>query len=157
MLKGMYAVFLGLTIVTFVGVGVATFYPSPDFPEPQAEFSELEFRQDLTAEEAEELADIRKADEAAWDEYSEKENTYNRNVAIVLMVAAISLLAVSFLKTQNLSSIREGLLLGGIFTLFYSLMRGIASGDDIARFLVVTAGLVVAIWVGMRRFRTAEE
>lgn len=154
MIKLMYSVFLGLTIVMFVGVGVATFYPEPAEPNDYAGQNINMLSGEPTDEE---IAQIEKTqDEMAqrWDEHDTQMKDYSRNVAIITMIIATALLFIAVTQAEKFGgiSISEGVLLGGIFTLLYSLVRGLMSGDDIIRFLVISAGLVIALWLGKVKF-----
>ncbi len=55
------------------------------------------------------------------------------------------------------SIISDGLLLGGVFTLGYSIIRGFAGDDDKFRFFVVIVGLVVTVVLGDLKFIRDEE
>lgn len=48
--------------------------------------------------------------------------------------------------------INGGIMLGGLFTLFYGLMRGFASQDSKYSFVAVSVGLVIVLFLGYRRF-----
>lgn len=152
MIKLMYSVFLGLTIVMFVGVGVSTFYSSPVEPDYIEENITFVDGEPVPIEENAEMKEVREQYDKDRDAYDEAMQDYSRNVAIVTMIIATALLFISVTKAEKLAAIGEGVLLGGIFTLLYSLMRGLMSGDDIVRFLVITVGLVIALWLGKVKF-----
>lgn len=149
MVKVIYSVFLGLIIVTFVGVGVSTFYPSPEQP-VQPDIDEIYYEGEI--DETEEVRQARLKSEADWEQYDIAEKDYNRNVAIITMVISIALLYGGLSKSEQLAGISEGLLLGGILTLLYSIIRSLMSEDSIARFAVIAVGLVVALWLGNQKF-----
>jgi len=48
--------------------------------------------------------------------------------------------------------IADGLLLGGLLTLIYSVMRGFGTEDNILRFIVVTVGLIISLFLGYVKF-----
>lgn len=157
MIKLMYTVFLGLTIVIFVGVGVATFYPSPVAPEYLEESIAFIDGEPVPIEEDAEMEAVREQYDKDQEAYEEAMRDYGRNVAIVGMVIATALLFIGVTQAEKLSAIGEGVLLGGIFTLLYSLVMGMVSGDDIVRFLVVTIGLIVGLWLGKIKFMPKSE
>jgi len=134
----------------FVGVGVSTFYTGPQYPKEPDEVAYIDVYEN--GETTEEIKQARKDYDKAWDAYQDEEKDYSRVVAIVTMVFALVLLYLGISQAEKLVGISEGVLLGGIFTLFYSLIRGLMSGDDIVRFLVIAVGLVIALWLGNKKF-----
>lgn len=147
MLKFIYSFFLGLLLVIFVGMGVATFYPAPKAPEYPTTLTQ---RADpgYTPEEKK----IDAAYQKQSQDYNKKFQAYNRNVSIIVLVAAIVLLVVSLMLHSRISVLADGLLLGGTFTLVYSIGRSFASEDPKYSFVVVSVGLVVTLAVGYLKF-----
>lgn len=82
---------------------------------------------------------------------------YNRNVALIAIVASIITLFVSLTFFKQILLIADGLLLGGVFTLIYSIIKGIASDDDKFRFLMVSAGFIIAVVLGYLKLITKTE
>jgi len=152
MIKSMYSVFLGLILVMFVGVGVSTFYSSPVEPDHVEEDIAFVNGEPVPTEETSEMKEIRAQYDKDWDTYDGAMQDYSRNVAIITMILATILLFVSVTQAERLGAISEGVLLGGIFTLLYSLIQGLMSGDDIVRFMVITVGLIIALWLGKQKF-----
>lgn len=148
MLKLIYTVFLGILLALFVGVGVSVFYPAPEFPDaPDA----------VKYGSYDEWSDEQIAEQEAYDrsieEYQEnQEQPYNRNVSVVVTVLAIAFMAIGVTYSHKLDVLADGTLLGGIFTLLYGMGRGLASDDEIFRFLVITVGVVVALGLGYIKF-----
>lgn len=146
-LKLVYIFFLGLLIAGFVGVGVSTFYPGPKMPDyptslPSPVTNEVSAKE--TA--AQNNYDIK------YKQYTADSKSYNRNVSIVILVAAVVLLTVSILTEKKIQIISDGVMLGGLFTLVYSIGRSFASANSKYVFLVITVGLVVVIYLGYHRF-----
>jgi len=151
MIKLVYTLFLSLLIVTFVGVGIAAFYPAPlppkndlvrsvRVPEGGVEEPVLVKDEKLDQEQIE-------LNQAEWEEYREVEQQHNRNVAIISLVLAVITITVgTFILSKFI--IADGLVLGGLFTLLYSIIRGFQSRDDIFRFIVVTVSLIITIILG---------
>ena len=77
---------------------------------------------------------------------------------IIALVAAIVLLAGS-LALERLPNkvLVNGVLLGGLFTLLYSVIRGFASEDSKMTFIAVSIGLAIAIYLGYHRFSLRAE
>ena len=61
-------------------------------------------------------------------------------------------MASGLLLAEKLDAIADGLLIGGLFTLVYSIGWGFSAEDNTYRFLVVTVGLLVALGLGYAKF-----
>lgn len=150
MLKVVYAFFVGLLLAIFVGVGISTFYTAPQPP-----------REPIYGRPAAQTdAEIDKAQQeavAAQEEYSKQVSTYNRNVSIIALVAAVVFVAAGLMLASRINILSDGLLLGGVFTLIYSLGRGFMTDENTYRFMIVTAGLVVALVLGYIKFIKPEQ
>jgi len=140
-----YTFFLGLILALFVGLGISTFYPGPKAPEYKTipVSKEVPGSVDMEAQ---------KQYEEEYQAYSKKSQEYNRNVSIISLVSAVTLLAVSLLFEKRNGVIANGVLLGGLFTLLYSVGRGFYSEDSKLTFITVSVGLLVALYLGYRRF-----
>jgi xanthine/uracil permease len=79
-------------------------------------------------------------------------NVCNRNVSIAILVASITLLSISIVFERKIKLISDGIMLGGLFTLLYSIGRGFASDDGKYVFVVVSICLVVVLYLGYHRF-----
>ena len=140
-----YTFFLGAMLALFVGLGISTFYEAPKPPE---------FPITLESKAAQTPADtakIQKYEEESRN-YQKVSQTYNRNVSIIALVCAVILLAVSLAFERYNAVIANGVLLGGLFTLLYSIGRGFASQDSKMTFATVSIGLLIALYLGYRRF-----
>ncbi len=149
LLKLVYTLFIGVLLSIFIGVGISTFYPSPEAP-GYVEFSNPEGKV-TTAQEEQQWSEYDKKSRA----YEEAIKPYSRNVSIIALIAAVLLLASSaYAEKRKIGVIADGIMLGGFFTLLYSLGRGFTAQDDKYVFLVVTVGLAFALYVGYHRFAT---
>jgi hypothetical protein len=61
-------------------------------------------------------------------------------------------MAVSLVLGDSVTVLSNGILLGGLFTMLYGVGWGLASGNSIARFLVLVAALVVSLVLGYLKF-----
>jgi hypothetical protein len=157
-LKFLFIVFIGALIAFFVGVGIDTFYPAP--PNPSAmetrAVKPVPVAVDKTGAPTPE--DIKLMNEEAarqqvlWDNYNKELRGYNRNVSIIALIAAVIIVVGALIFMIPLQFIVDGLLLGGVATLFYSIIRGFQAEDKYYRFIVVTAGLAVVIGAAYWRF-----
>lgn len=145
-LKLVYTFFLGLLVAIFIGVGINTFYPGPKAPVYPVELNT--YGKDPTSEELEK--------QRQWDKSMEQHNNlmkpYNRNVSLIALVAAVLLLAISLVYENRIKVMADGVMLGGLFVLLYSLGRGFASEDSKYVFVVVTVGLATVLYLGYHRF-----
>jgi len=153
-LKFIYTFFIGILLVLFIGFGIAAFYEEPEYPEQSAKLryplAEYQIAKDSTS-----TAELREEQiklDKLTDEYQREIELYNRNVSVIGLVSAIIYLIVSLLLSKKFALISDGLLLGGVFTLLYSIGRGFASNDSKFQFLAVTIGLVVALVLGYIKF-----
>lgn len=149
MVTKLYTLFLGLLVALFVGVGIAALYPGPTAPEPPAVLSKP-----AVAPGATESADsIRQQNDfqQAQDNYQANLKTYDRNVSIMALAAAVLLLGLGLTVFKAVPLMDDSLTLGAVFILIYSIVRGF-SNDNSFRFLVVSVGLAMASWLGYVRF-----
>ncbi len=145
MLKFVYSLFLGLLLVFFIGVGISAFYPEPEYPK---------FRPGLiTEKQSSAQTDAINAEiQKDQDEYTKKSLEYSRNVSIIVLVFAVALLVAGLALAKNVDVLANGMLLGGTFSLIYSIGRGFVSQDAKYTFVVVSIGLVVTMLVGYLKF-----
>ncbi len=147
-LKAIYVVFLGLIIALFCGLGVAAFYQQPKEPKaPIVTSQTVEQKQGLVADQAQinYENEFRKYEE-------EKLRPYNRNVSIITLVMATVILVVSLLLSTKLPILSDGILLGAVFTLIYSIIRGISAGNPRFTFIIVSVGLAITVFIGFWKF-----
>lgn len=149
-----YTFFIGILIAVFVGVGIAAFYPEPKSPETPAELKV--YRAPIDSEEkteqTEELMRVQKQYDAEIEIYQKDLQIYNRNVSMIALAAAVLILVISLTLLKELLVLADGLLLGGVITLLYSVVRVFGSGDDKIRFVVVAVGLAVSLALGYIKF-----
>lgn len=155
LLKFVYTIFVGILLAIFVGVGIAAFYPEPKYPEPPFSMkyprpvSAPDFKEATPS--AQELKEQQEYDKKTMD-HQKKIEEYNKNVSSISVAAAILMLVISLTLFKQILVIADGLLLGGVLTLLYSIIRGFQSGDPMFRFLVVSVGLFVALILGYLKF-----
>lgn len=149
-IRWLYTIFLAALLVTFVGVGIAAFYKAPKSPEYPIEMKYPE-TQPVTSPSAMTITRQREFD-AKQQEFIAKNETYNKNVSTIAIIAALIVLVLSISLLSKILYLSDGLLLGGVLILGYAIIRGFGSGDEIFRFIVVTIGLIVAIFIGYWKF-----
>ena len=148
MIKPIYTLFLALLVALFMGLGIDAFYPAPEAPQYPDELNQFKPELEETAEQ-----------KIIWEEYNqarekfdEELKIYNRNVSIISLVASIILLVLSLTLLNKIDMIADGILLGGVFTTLYSIIRGLMSENSQFRFLIVAVGLVIALVLGYIKF-----
>ena len=146
MLKFIYVMFLGLILALFVGFGIEAFYPTPKSPEyPKA----LNYIKDSPT--AEQMKIQEEYDKAQTEAQKSQEN-HAKNASIVSLIASIVFLILSLTVLTKIDIISEGVLQGGLVTLFYGIGLGLGSGNSMYRFIVITLGMIIALILGYFRF-----
>jgi len=170
-IKALYCVFLGVLVVLFVAWAVTALYPIPQWETEYPGIEEYESGpQEPSAQQLEGLTPAeRKAKfqryEAERKEYevreakrarlqtalSKKVDRHDRNVSLISLLVAVAVMALSVGLSAKLPVISEGLLLGGLFTLIYSIGWSFVRTPKIA-VIPVGVGLIVTIALGYKRF-----
>ena len=146
MIKIVYAFFIGILLAIFVGMGIAAFYEQPALPKYPTELNLM--GKEPTAQQHQ----LQKDFDAKQEAWNEKMKPYNRNVSIMALVAAVILVAVVLIFDKKIKVIADGVMLGGVFTLIYSMGRGFASNSSKYSFTIVSIGLAIALALGYMRF-----
>ena len=149
LLRAIYVVFLGLIIALFIGLGIAAFYETPKRPEQSSLAQETNYAKEPTPQ----AIEAQKAFEKQMKDYEEnKMGPYNRNVAIITIVAAVIILTIGLLFSIRFMILADGMLLGGVFTLIYSVIRAAQANNIRFTFIIVAVALVVTIALGYWKF-----
>ncbi len=152
-IKFIYTLFLALLIALFVGLGIDTFYPGPETPKYPLELDQVK----QGCEETIEQQTLRKEFNEAQEKFMEELKPYNRNVSIISLVASIIILVSSLTLLAKIKMIADGILLGGVFTTMYGIMRGLMSESSYFRFLIVVVGMIIALGLGYIKFIRPKE
>lgn len=147
-IKIIYTLFLGLLVALFVGLGIDAFYPGPQMPQYPIE---LENRK-IECPESPQQEAVRIQFNQEQREYTEAFKPYSRNVSIISLVSAIIILIISLTLLSKIKMIADGILLGGVFTTIYSIIRGLMTENSQFRFLIVVIGLIIAFVLGYIKF-----
>lgn len=153
MLRALYVIAIGLLFAGFIGFGVATFYPAPEFPECGRESEKVipapgETSVQLTPAEQAEADACKKLQDA----FQEESSIYSRNLSIIFLLASVVVIAISLFGLGKIDVIGDGITLGGVFLLFTSLVTSLGNESGLFRFLTVTVGLVVVIFLSYWKF-----
>lgn len=147
MVKVIYAFFLGILLAIFIGVGISVFYAEPT-PPKAPEFSYVGKDGLNQQQQAQEQA----FEKTRQDYEKNKLQPYNRNVSIIALISAVIFVTIGLLLEHKINVLADGTLLGGVFTLLYSLGRGFAAQDNKYSFIVVSIGLLIVLALGYLRF-----
>lgn len=151
-IKVIYTFLVGVFLSVFIGVGIAAFYTEPKYPDMPAT---LKYGLAERVGNSEQFAEF-KAEAERFDkiekEYVVKLQIYNRNVSVIAVIFAIAVVILSLTSFKTILVIADGLLLGGLFTLVYSVIRGFGTDDNTFRFLVVSVGFFVSLVLGYVKF-----
>ncbi|MPY89033.1 MAG: hypothetical protein GEU99_14030 [Luteitalea sp.] len=160
-LQTIFAIFLGLMVTAFLGVGVYTFYPSPE-QEFDRQIRDLSRREEAlrnakaqdawTETDRAQMQQIADERNDALDAARAVREVWGRNTSIILIIFATVAMAISLVRADQLPVISNGLLLGGVFTMVYGVGWIIATNTSIVRFIVMTAALVITLGLGYARF-----
>jgi len=154
-LEIIYTLFLALLIALFFGLGVSAFYPAPKSPEYPVSMSQPV--KDTSGIQTDEQVAAQTKYDNEQKNYTKEFSVYNRNVSVITLGLAVVALVVSLLLFNNIYVISNGLLLGGVFTLVYSIVRGFMADDSKYRFAIVTVGLLITLVLGYIKFLKPEK
>ncbi len=147
MLRVLYVIAIGLLFAGFVGFGVATFYPAPDRPTcVSAEPTIADGDAITTDREALKECDLNS------QAFERQNSDYQRTLTLIFLAAAVVIISVSIFGLGNIEIIGDGITLGGVILLFASLVASIASGSAMFRFITVTAGLAIVLFLSYWKF-----
>ena len=159
-LRTIFSFFLGLMLTAFIGVGVYTFHRPPeqfenqirDLARREATIRNSKPTSALTAADQERIQEIDRQRRDLVDAATEARKPWGRSTSVILIVFATLSMAVSLVRADQLPVISNGLLLGGLFTMLYGVGWIVATDTSIARFLVMSAALVITLGLGYVRF-----
>lgn len=153
-LKFIYTLFIGILLALFVGFGIAAFYEEPRYPEPPVSlrYPALSIQETKPATSSSLTIQEQIKQEGLEKKYQKSIEDYNRIVSTIGIISAIIYLILSLLFVKNLQILSDSLLLGGVFTLLYSIGRGFGSHDSKFQFITVAIGLVISLYLGYIKF-----
>ena len=154
LLRYIYTLFIGLLFVAFIGFGIEAFYPIPEPPDYPLELRKPypAKEEDLTLAEKQELNKAALENEEKQKGFETARKQHNKNVSVVALASSIVAMAISFVFLRKILLISDGLLLGGVFSLIYSIIRGFDARDNMFRFIIVSIGLAVSLFFGYLKF-----
>ncbi|OFX18033.1 MAG: hypothetical protein A2Z18_04255 [Armatimonadetes bacterium RBG_16_58_9] len=170
-IKTLYCVFLGALVALFVGWAMCAWYPTPqwetEYPgvsqymgEPYPPSAES-LKGLNSAERTEEIRKYKaeRKEHESWEkkhavlqrQFDNKLEIQGRNVALISLLVAVAVTGISVGLSGKLPVVSEGLLLGGVFTLIYSIGWSFVRAPKVA-VIPVGIGLILTIAIGYKRF-----
>ncbi|HSH17812.1 MAG TPA: hypothetical protein VK978_00360 [Candidatus Saccharimonadales bacterium] len=144
MIQVIYKLFLGILLATTAGMGIATFYSASEAPEYPAE--------SITYNEEGRLSEAEHQYQQAATAHAEKQQTYDRNTAIIAILLSLVILTLSLTVLSKVDVIADGLIFGGILTLLYGIGRSFGSEEPRFIFIATLVGLATALVLGYLKF-----
>jgi hypothetical protein len=147
MVKILYIIAIGLLFAAFVGFGVNTFYPSPASVvcSPTSPIP-LTGTSGTTQSKTDALCSTQQQD------YQIQVDSYNQNLSLILLGLAVVVIIISLFGLGKIVVIGDGITLGGIFLLFTGLAASFNAGSTTFRFVAVTLGLVIVLFLSYWKF-----
>lgn len=144
-----YTLFMALIIALFFGLGVAAFYPSPEEPKyPETLQTSMKYNGEMTDEQTKAQIQYEKD----MSDYQEVIEDYSRNVSMIMLGLALLAMTTSLTLSHKIFVMSNGFLLGGVFTLMYSMARGFMTSDTKYMFVIVSVGLLITLTLGYMKF-----
>jgi hypothetical protein len=144
----LYSVLIASAVVAFVAIAIYTFYPSPKAPAYTPPLLDKGTAINQPIGDA-----YQQQYDKASEQYQADTKAYQRNVSIILVLAAIVVVALGVWLQRRADIIGEGLQLGGIGTSIYAVGMASAADDRVMRFVAVTLFLAAVISVVYFRFK----
>ena len=158
------AIAIAIVLVSFVAVGIETFYKEPENPcnriyetQPKAFVSDCNVLQDperttCFREQQEFYNNQTVESQKCWDKFQPIENNYKRNVFVILLIVGVFTIIVGlFLK--DVFAVYLGLMLGGLVTILMGIIRYWANMNEYLRFIILGILLVLLIWISYKKLR----
>lgn len=137
-----YSFILALILAFFIGITINTFYPAPKTP---AMIEQQNFVKEPTPTQQTEL-------QRADQEFSMKRKDWAQNASIIVISAATVLVGLGLFLAGKMPVLPNGVLLGGLFTIFYGVTMAMSSESRYVIFGVVTASLIIIFLAGYLKF-----
>ena len=160
-LHTLFAIFLGLMVTAFAGVGVYTFYPPPA-KQYMDQIVKLDRQQEairnsrldnaLTPDDRARIQKLVDERNKVQDVSRKSSEAWAGRTSIILVSLATLAMVIALVFVAQLPVISNGLLMGGVFTMLYGVGWVIASGTSTTRFIVMTFALAITLALGYLRF-----
>lgn len=158
------ALAIAIILVLFIAVGIDTFYKAPENPcnriyetQPKAFISNCELLQEPNKtscfiEQQRFYENQSIESQKCYDEFQPIENLYKRNVFIILAILGVLSIIIGIL-VKDLQALSFGLMLGGLISIVYGIMRYWAQMNEYLRFIILGILLIILIWISYKKLR----
>lgn len=149
LVKGLYTILLGIFLTLFIGIGINTFYPEPVYKTPDPCLSPVLLKQPQSNLDVENMNR-----ECERSQYILKiaQDRYVQINSSIALAAAVIFLFLGMTTIKRVEVFSSGFLYGSIFTLLYSVARGLGSNQALFKFILISISLVLVAGVGYFRF-----
>lgn len=154
-LRTLYALAVAVLVAAFVGFGIETFYPTPESPQDSALAGEVSPSPaaDRGVPSAAEPPPGLPGD-AAVGAYEQKLAEHDRVASVVAIVVAVLILVAGLIpRISLLPVIGDGVMLGGVLTLFYGMTLALQAPSGVLGIFVVAVGLISLLATLYLKFR----
>lgn len=146
-IRVVYTLVIGVMVVLFVGVGIATFSPYPKYPTyPEELNTSVDF------ESSPRLKNIQQQYEQDIKDYEQKSKNHSLYASFIGLGGAAAIFLAGIALERRSKIIAQGLLFGGIFTLVYGIITSLMAQKPMYSFATVTFSLLVVLFLGHRNF-----
>ena len=157
------ALAIAIVLVTFIAVGIDTFYKQPEnkcydeLSRPKAFISNCELLQEQNKTGCFIQQQIYYENQSieqqkCYEAFQPIDNSYRRNVFIILTVIGVASLVIGLL-VKNLYALSFGLMLGGLINIIYGIIRYWAQMNEYLRFIILGVLLAILIWVSYKKLK----
>lgn len=141
-----YTFALGVVITLFISFGISAFYVAPAFPEYP------KILENYSEEQTEEQKAAQKEYDQQMERHQEKDKTYSRNVSAIVLSSSVILMFVSLVLAKKIRVLADGVMIGGLLLLGYSVIRSLTAESSKYAFVAITIGLIAVLFLGYFRF-----
>jgi len=157
------ALAIAIVLVTFIAIGIDTFYKEPknscynELTKPRAFISNCELlpepnKTSCFIEQQNYYEEQSINQQRCYEAFQPIENNYKRNVFIILSILGVLSIIIGIL-VKNLHSLSFGLMLGGLISIVYGIIRYWAQMNEYLRFIILGILLAILIWISYKKLR----
>lgn len=157
------ALAIAVVLVTFIAVGIDTFYKQPInlcndiYSAPKAFVSNCELLNEqnktncfIDQQRFYENQSIES--QKCYNNFQPVDNLYKRNVFIILSVLGVLSIVIGFL-VKNVYALSFGLMLGGLINIVYGIIRYWSQMNEYFRFIILGILLAILIWISYKKLK----
>ena len=161
--RKLLALAIAIVLVSFIAVGIDTFYKEPknncydESSRPKAVISNCELFQEPNKTSCFIQQQIYYENQSieqqrCYEAFQPIDNLYKRNVFIILIILGV-LCVVLGLLVKKVQALSFGLMLGGLISIIYGIIRYWAQMNEYLRFIVLGILLAILIWISYKKLK----